>query len=96
MKRYTGVLIAIVVFVIQSVLSLRVGASWDEPASFFVGQANLKFWETGNRAYLNPQKNKDLLAKSPIKYNNGEIIYRPFPLLSARYFLTSCLIHCIG
>jgi hypothetical protein len=79
--KYIGVYIAALVFVIQLILLPRVGMSWDEPSSFFIGRANLKFWMTGNRAYLNDIKNKELFADSPFPYIFGEDIYPPFQFL---------------
>lgn len=79
--KHLGLYIAILIFIIQLILLPRVGMSWDEPSSFFVGRANLKFWLTGNRAYLNDLKNKQLFADSPFPYIYGEDIYPPFQFL---------------
>ena len=84
--KHIGVFLAIIVFVIQAFLLPHVGMSWDEPSSFFMGRANLKFWLTGSRAYLNDIKNKTLFADSPIPYIFGEDIYPPFPFLVASAF----------
>jgi hypothetical protein len=81
MKKYLGIYLAVIIFIIQLILLPRVGLSWDEPSSFFVGRANLKFWMTGNRAYLNDLKNKQLFADSPFPYIYGEDIYPPFQFL---------------
>jgi hypothetical protein len=79
--KYLGIYLAALIFVIQLVLLPHVGMSWDEPSSFFMGRANLKFWMTGNRAYLNDLKNKQLFADSPFPYIYGEDIYPPFQFL---------------
>lgn len=81
MKKYLGIYLAALIFIIQLILLPRVGMSWDEPSSFFVGRANLKFWMTGNRAYLNDLRNKQLFADSPFPYIYGEDIYPPFQFL---------------
>jgi uncharacterized membrane protein len=81
MKKHIGIIIALCVFAVQAVLVPKVGMSWDEPASFFIGRVNLKFWMTGNRQYLNDIKNKELYADSPFPYIYGEDIYPPFPFL---------------
>jgi hypothetical protein len=86
MKKHIGVLLAVAVFLIQAVLLPHVGASWDEPSSFFMGRANLKFWLMGNRAYLNDFKSKTLFTDSPIPYIYGEDLYPPFPFLVASAF----------
>ena len=78
-----GVYLAVLVFTIQAILLPRVGLSWDEPSSFFVGRSNLKFWLTGNRAYLTDIKNKKLFTDSPFPYIYGEDTYPPFPFLVA-------------
>lgn len=85
MKRYIGILIAFCVLLIQLVLIPRVGMGWDEPSSFFVGRANLKFWMTGNRAYLNDLTNKELFKGEPIQYIYGEDIYPPLPFVISSF-----------
>jgi hypothetical protein len=81
MKKHLGLYLAGFIFILQLVLLPRVGMSWDEPSSFFVGRANLKFWMTGNRAYLNDLQNKKLFTDSPFPYIFGEDIYPPFQFL---------------
>jgi hypothetical protein len=76
-----GIGIALGVFCLQLILLPRVGMSWDEPASFFIGRANLKFWLTGNRAYIDDIQNPSLFRDSPIQYIYGEDVYPPFPFL---------------
>jgi hypothetical protein len=78
---HLGIVIALSVFIVQALLLPRIGMSWDEPASFFIGRANLKFWTTGNRAYVDDIKNKELFRDSPIQYIYGEDIYPPVPFL---------------
>lgn len=85
MKKY-AILVAVGFFLLQCLLASRVGMSWDEPASFFIGRANLKFWLTGNRAYVTDIQNKELFADSPIKYIYGEDVYPPFPFVVASLF----------
>jgi hypothetical protein len=46
-----------------------------------MGRANLKFWMTGNRAYIDDFKNPKLFTDSPFQYIYGEDIYPPFPFL---------------
>jgi len=79
--KHLGIYLAAVIFVVQLILLPHVGMSWDEPSSFFIGRVNLKFWMTGNRAYLNDIKNKKLFADSPFPYIYGEDIYPPFQFL---------------
>ena len=86
MKKYIGVLLAILVFCVQLMLIHGAGLTWDEPSSFFFGRANLKFWLTGNRAYLNDIKSKTLYADSPFFYLFGEDVYPPFPFVVASSF----------
>jgi hypothetical protein len=76
-----GLVLALVVFSLQLFLLPSAGMSWDEPASFFIGRANLKYWLSGNRAYIDDIKNKALFTDSPIQYVYGEDIYPPFPFL---------------
>lgn len=82
MKKF-AVWLAVGIFIIQCILVTRVGMSWDEPASFFIGRANLKFWLSGDRRYVTDIQNKELFRDSPIKYIYGEDVYPPFPFLIA-------------
>ncbi len=83
--KHIGFILAISVFIFQAMMVPLVGMSWDEPSSFFMGRANLKFWMTGNRAYLNDLRNKTLFADSPIQYIYGEDLYPPFAFLVSSF-----------
>ena len=82
-KRHLGLIIALTLFILQASLIPQSGMTWDEPSSFFFGRANLKFWLTGNRAYLTDLKNPVLFADSPFKYIYGEDVYPPVPFVIA-------------
>ncbi len=86
MKKYIGIFLAIIVFGVQLMLIHGAGLTWDEPSSFFFGRANIKFWLTGNRAYLNDFKSKTLFTDSPFFYLFGEDVYPPFPFVVASGF----------
>jgi len=86
MKKFLGLIIALVYFVFQALLVPQVSLSWDEPASFFIGRANLKFWLTGNRQYLDDLKNRELFRDSPFWYTYGEEVYPPAPFVVASVF----------
>ncbi len=86
MKKYIGLYLAIIVFVVQLLLIHGAGLTWDEPSSFFFGRANLDFWLTGNRAYLTDIKSKTLYTDSPFFYLYGEDVYPPFPFVVASGF----------
>lgn len=86
MKKYFGIGIATLLFVLQAMLLPRTGMTWDEPSSFFFGRANLKFWMTGDRRYVTDFKNKALFKNDPIQYIYGEDVYPPFPFLVASTF----------
>ena len=83
MKKYLGVGIALGVFIVQFMLLPHTGMTWDEPLGFFMGRANLKFWLTGNRQYLEDVTNPQLFVDSPIQYVGGAQMYPPFPALVA-------------
>lgn len=85
-KKYIGLFLAIIVFGIQLMLIPGAGLTWDEPSSFFFGRANLDFWLTGNRAYLNDFKSKTLFTDSPFFYLYGEDLYPPFPFVVSSAF----------
>jgi len=96
--KHIGIVLALLVLIVQAILLPRVGMSWDEPSSFFVGRANLKFWMTGNRAYLNDLQNKELFKDSPIPYIYGEDIYPPFmfTISSAISYVFAEKLHLMG
>lgn len=81
MKRNIGLYIALFIFAIQLVMLPYAGMTWDEPASFFMGRANLNFWLTGNQRYLTDLQNRKLFADSPFYFVSGEELYPPFPFL---------------
>ena len=83
MTKKIAIWVAVGFFILQCILATRVGMSWDEPSSFFMGRANLKFWLTGNRQYVTDFQNKALFKDSPIQYIYGEDIYPPFPFVIA-------------
>ncbi len=74
------------VFCIQAWLLPDTGMTWDEPASWFVGRANLRFWQTGNRGYIDNLKNPELFVKEPIHYIYGEDLYPPFAFVIQSFF----------
>lgn len=86
MKKYIGIIIAIGIFIFQSFLVHGAGMTWDEPASFFVGQQNLKFWLTGNRAYVDNLKDPALFPNGPFPYTYGEDLYPPVQFVVSAAF----------
>lgn len=97
-KKIKGIFIAVFIFVIQVLLIPKTGMTWDEPSSFFFGRANLKFWLTGNRAYIEDIKNPELFKDDPFKYIYGEDLYPPLPYLffSATSMLLSEKLHLMN
>ncbi len=78
MKKHIGIYIALLVLVIQFFALPYAGMTWDEPSVFFIGRANLNFWRTGNREYLNDLHNKELFRGNPMAYMYGAHYYPPF------------------
>src|SRR3989344_4793339 len=97
-KRHLGLIIALTLFILQASLIPQSGMTWDEPSSFFFGRANLKFWLTGNRAYLTDLKNPVLFEDSPFKYIYGEDIYPPtsFVIESLSSYILSERLHMLS
>jgi hypothetical protein len=77
MKKFIALFLATIVFCIQLILIHGAGLTWDEPSNFFYGRANLKFWLTGNRAYLTDIKSKTLFVDSPFFYLTKDAVYYP-------------------
>src|SRR5471030_1132747 len=82
-KWHIGIFIAVIVFLLQAIAVPHVGMTWDEPASFFIGRANLKFWLTRDRTYLTDLKNPQKFVGDPFQYVYGEELYPPFPFVIA-------------
>ncbi len=70
--------LALLVFVLQLRALPSAGMTWDEPSVFLIGRANLKFWMTGNRQYINDLHDKTLYADHPMVYMYGAEFYPPF------------------
>ncbi len=90
MKKYIGIILAIVIFVTQLSLVRGVGMTWDEPASFFIGRMNLQFWQTLDWTNVIDYLNTKRFASSPMYFVSGEELYPPFPFLvssAASYIL---------
>jgi len=85
MKKYIGIIITVIYFVVQAISLPHVGMTWDEPSSFFFGRASLHFYQTGDRGYLNDANYKDpkRFGKDPFQYIYGEDVYPPFPFIIA-------------
>jgi hypothetical protein len=86
MKMRIGIILFLIVFLGQSILLPRVGMTWDEPSSFFIGRANLLFWLTRDRSYVTDIKNPEKFKDQPFQYIFGEDIYPPFPFVVASAF----------
>lgn len=86
MKGKIGLFVFLLVFLLQAIAVPKVGMTWDEPSSFFIGRANLRFWLTRDRSYITDLKNKEKFAKEPFQYIYGEDIYPPFPFVIASGF----------
>lgn len=84
-----GIILTLLLLVVQIALLPQTGMTWDEPASWFIGRANLKFWQTGNRKYLEDVRNPALFAGDPIHFIYGEELYPPvaFVLQSAASYI---------
>lgn len=80
-KKFPGLTIALCVFFVQLLLLPSAGMTWDEPSSFFFGRANLRFWQTLDRKYIEDFKNPELFKGEPFEYIYGEDLYPPFSFL---------------
>jgi hypothetical protein len=78
---FLPLLICLIVVVYQAFLIPRTGMTWDEPSSFFFGQANVRFWQTLDSRYVQDFKNPALFSSDPIQYIYGEDVYPPFALM---------------
>lgn len=80
---HLGFFLAFTVLLVQLIILPAAGMTWDEPSSFFFGRANLRFWQTFNRAYIDDFKNPELFQGEPFEYIYGEDVYPPFSFLVA-------------
>jgi len=83
--RYTGLFIGLCVFVFQAMVLPRVGMTWDEPSDYLIGRANMKFWQTGDRKYLDEVNNPAFHTNEPMVYTYGAQYYPPFSFTFASF-----------
>ncbi len=98
MKQYVGVYIAVGFFILQIFLAGGAGASWDEPQNFFNGKKTLRFFQTGNRAYVETWGDTTLFKGDHMSYLYADAHYPPGAgLISAIFsYILSDYLHVTG
>jgi len=88
MNKYIGIYIAILYFILQSFLALGAGMSWDEPQNFFNGTKTLRFFQTGDRRYVDSWGDTALFAGDHMTYMAVDANYPPGAALIGAVFST--------
>ena len=85
MSRYTGFFIGLCVLLFQAMVLPRVGMTWDEPSDYLMGRANMKFWQSFDRRYIDEVNNPILHTNDPMVYAYGAQYYPPFSFTFASF-----------